>query len=282
MSLTIYSKALYSTWAYYSPDRILFDCGEGASSQLENKSFAIRRVFLSHGHADHIAGLIGLINIRNNAMGDREKELQIYFPAGNHFISELMTYFSRTNRHLRYHLEWIPMTSGDQVKVLGGRNPRHVEAFPTVHASGETTLGYNILEQRQRLRQEYRDLSQEEIVELIKAGRRDEISESYNQKLLSYGGDSVPLRPGPIHSTEVLLHEATFLADEDRKEYKHSTLDEALQAAQSAGVQRKLICFHISSRYRRDVNRAQRRLNDKGLPFEVVLVPPGELTEIGL
>ncbi len=282
MSLTVYSKALYSTWVYYSPDRILFDCGEGASSHLENKSFAIQRVFLSHGHADHISGLMSLVNIRNNAMGDREKELQVFFPAGNHFISELMTYFSRTNRRLRYHLEWIPLTAGDRVPVLGGRNPRHVEAFPTVHASGETTLGYNVLEQRQRLREEFRELPQEEIVELVKAGRRDEISEVYDQKLLTYGGDSVPLRPGPIQETEVLLHEATFLADEDRKEYKHSTLDEALGAAQAARVQRKLVCFHISSRYRRELSSAAQRVKDMQLPFEVVLIPPGDVVEVEL
>ncbi len=282
MSLTVYSKALYSTWVYYSPDRLLFDCGEGASSHLENKAFAIKRVFLSHGHTDHIAGLIGLVNVRNNAMGDREKELQVYFPAGNHYVSELMTYFSRTNRRLRYHLEWIPLTVGERVRVLGGRNPRHVEAFPTVHASGEATLGYNILELRQRLKEEFQDLPQEEIVALVKAGRRDEISEAYHQKLFSYGGDSVPLRPGPIQGTEVLMHEATFLVDEDRKEYKHSTLDEAVEAARAAGVQRKLICFHISSRYRRDLKRTQRRLQQMAIPFEVILISPGDVVDIQL
>lgn len=282
MSLTIYSKALYATWVYYSPDRILFDCGEGASSCLENRSFAIKRVFLSHGHADHIAGLLGLINIRNNAMGDREKELHVYFPAGNHYISELMTYFSRTNRHLRYHLEWIPLRAGDRIPVLGGRNPRYVEAFPTVHARGEVTLGYNVLEQRQRLREDCQDLTQEEIVAYVKAGRREEISELYDQRLISYGGDSVPLRPGPIKDTEILLHETTFLADEDRKEFKHATLDEALEVATNAQVQRKLICFHISSRYRRDLARAQRRVSKLDLPFEVILIPPGDVVDITL
>jgi len=34
MRIIAYSKALYSTWIYYSPDRILFDSGEGASTAL--------------------------------------------------------------------------------------------------------------------------------------------------------------------------------------------------------------------------------------------------------
>ncbi len=72
MKILSYSKALYSSWLYYSPDRLLFDAGESVSSIMGNKSFAIERVFLSHGHTDHIAGLVGLINIRNSAMGDKK------------------------------------------------------------------------------------------------------------------------------------------------------------------------------------------------------------------
>lgn len=277
MKLMVFSKALYSTWIYYSPDRILFDCGEGASTQLENKAFAIRHVFLSHGHADHISGLMGLINIRNNAMGDREKDLTIYFPAGNHFISELITYFARTNRRLRYRLEWVPLNAGDRVTLLKGRMPRYIEAFPTVHSQGELSLGYNVIEIRRRLKPDYQDLSQDEIVQLVREGRKDEITEEYAQKLLSYGGDSVPLRPATVEGTEVLLHEATFLADEDRKEYKHATVWEAVEVAKKAGVKRELICFHISSRYRRDLGKVEKRIAGLNLPFKVTLVPPGEI-----
>lgn len=277
MKLMVFSKALYSTWIYYSPDRILFDCGEGASTQLENKAFAIRHVFLSHGHADHISGLMGLINIRNNAMGDREKDLTIYFPAGNHFISELITYFARTNRRLRYRLEWVPLNAGDRVTLLKGRMPRYIEAFPTVHSQGELSLGYNVIEIRRRLKPDYQDLSQDEIVQLVREGRKDEITEEYAQKLVSYGGDSVPLRPATVEGTEVLLHEATFLADEDRKEYKHATVWEAVEVAKKAGVKRELICFHISSRYRQDLGKVEKRIAGLNLPFKVTLVPPGEI-----
>ncbi|GAI29055.1 unnamed protein product, partial [marine sediment metagenome] len=94
----MYSKALYSSWLYYNADRILFDAGEGASSVLGNKTFAIKRVFLSHGHADHIAGLVSLVNIRNNAMGDKEKELIVYYPKDNYLVSEMMSFLGRTNR----------------------------------------------------------------------------------------------------------------------------------------------------------------------------------------
>ncbi|MCX7750002.1 MAG: MBL fold metallo-hydrolase [Candidatus Bipolaricaulota bacterium] len=280
MKALIFSKALYSTWVYYAPDRILFDCGEGVSTILENRVFAIKHVFLSHGHADHISGLMGLINIRNNAMGDHEKELRVHYPAGSPFVSELIRYFARTNRNLQYELEWIPLQAGDRVTLLEGRMPRYIEAFGTVHARGEPSLGYNVCEVRRRLRAPYRDLPQEEIVALVRAGKKDEISEEYTQLLFSYGGDSVPLDPAAVRGTEVLLHEATFLADEDRKEYKHATVWEAIEVAQKAGVEKELIIFHLSSRYRGDLDGLAREIEEKGLPFKVRLIPPGELVEI--
>lgn len=280
MKALIFSKALYSTWVYYAPDRILFDCGEGVSTTLENRVFAIKHVFLSHGHADHISGLMGLINIRNNAMGDHEKELRVYYPAGSPFVSELIRYFARTNRNLQYDLEWIPLQAGDRVVLLEGRMPRYIAAFGTVHARGEPSLGYNVCEVRRRLRPPFRDLPQEEIVALVRAGKKDEISEEYTQILFSYGGDSVPLNPDAVRGTEVLLHEATFLADEDRKEYKHATVWEAIEVAQKAGVEKELIIFHLSSRYRGDLDGLAREIEKKGLPFKVRLIPPGELVEI--
>lgn len=278
MKLIAYSKALYSTWLYYAPDRILFDCGEGVSSFLENKVYAIRRVFLSHGHADHVSGLMGLINIRNNAMGDREKDLTIYFPAGNHLISELIVYFSRTNRKLRYNLEWVPMQPGDRVPLHEAkRHGRYLEAFATVHSSNEISLGYNIVERRRRLKPEYRDLSQREIAELVRAGKKEEITEEYDQRIFTYGGDSVPLKPVFIRNTEVLCHEATFLDDSDRKEYKHSTVWEAIEVAKEAGVKKELLLFHLSSRYRRDLPKVKEKIEAMELPFKVTFIPPGEL-----
>jgi ribonuclease Z len=278
MRLLIYSKALYSTWLYYSPDRILFDAGEGASSILGNKSFAIRRVFLTHGHADHIAGLVGLINIRNNAMGDKEKKLTVYYPKGNFLVTEMMTFLARTNRRLDYDLEWVPMESGERVEILSGQLPRYVSAFPTVHVHNEVSLGYNVVEVRHRLKPELAGASQREIVALIEREGRESITEHYHQKLFSYGGDSVAIKPAHVAETEVLCHDTTFLDERDRKEYKHATLAEAIATAREARVKKELICFHISSRYKAKIKEIEAASGPyEGLDFEVILVPPGRI-----
>jgi len=278
MRLLMYSKALYSSWLYYSPDRILFDAGEGASSILGNKAFAIRRVFLSHGHADHVGGLVGLVNIRNNAMGDKEKELSIYYPKDNYLVTEMMAFLARTNRRLSYDLEWVPLVAGDRVPLEGGATPRYVEAFPTVHVHSEKSLGFNIVEVRHRLKPELANLSQEEIVTMVRAQGKEAVTQHYEQKLFSYGGDSVPIKPTYVEDTEILCHDTTFLDEQDRKEYKHASLAEAIQVAREARVKKELICFHISSRYKGKVKEIEAAGGHfDGLDCRVTLVPPGRV-----
>jgi len=245
MRLLIYSKALYASWVYYSPDRILFDCGEGASSILGNKAFAIRRVFLSHGHADHIAGLVGLVNIRNNALGDTEKELTVYYPKGNYLISEMMAFLAKTNRRLNYDLEWVPLEAGDRVELLAGQMPRFIEAFPTVHVDNETSLGYNVVETRHRLKPELAGAPENEIVARVRADGKESVSEDYDQKLFSYGGDSVAIKPAYVAETETLCHDTTFLDERDRKEYKHASLREAIACAREAGQEGAHLLPHL-------------------------------------
>lgn len=279
MRFIIYSKALYSSWVYYSPDRLAFDAGEGISTILGNKVFAIEKIFLSHGHADHITGLIGLINIRNSGMGDTEKPLTIYYPKDNWRVLELISYIRKTNRRLKYRLEWVPLTIGDRVEVFSGQCSRYVETFKAVHSDNEVSLGYNIIEQRKRLKAEYRDLLQEEILKLVTAGKREEISETYLKKLVSYGGDSVALDPADVEGTDILLHDCTFLTEEEREDYKHATLSEALEVALRAQVQEALIALHISSRYKQQLKEIEEQLKREhpSLPFRVIFVPPGKL-----
>jgi len=284
MKLLAYSKALYSSWIYYSPDRALFDAGESVSSIMGNKSFAVERVFLSHGHTDHIAGLIGLVNIRNNAMGDKAKPLKIYYPKNNFHICELMNYLHRTNGDLSYSLEWVPLEPGDEVTVFGERgtrNARFVRAFSTEHARHEISLGYNVLERRKKLKPEYRDLRQEEIEELARQGKRDQLLHSYHKIVFAYGGDSVPLDPAKVEGAELLVHDATFLKEEDRKEFKHATLEEAVDVGKRADVE-KMLAFHVSSRYKDSLEEVERRIHrEKDFDFELTIVPPGRIFRSG-
>ena len=66
---------------YYSENKstILFDCGEGTQKQLMKSGISfmdIDRIFITHWHADHFAGLIPLIQTMN--LEKRKKELKIF------------------------------------------------------------------------------------------------------------------------------------------------------------------------------------------------------------
>ena len=112
-----FSRALFSTWLYHKRFNILFDCGEGVATALQNRVFGIRRIFLSHGHADHIAGLVNLLNIRNLGAGDQTAPLQIYYPNNNKLLEFMIDYLVRTQKDLSFPLTWIPIEPNQSFRL---------------------------------------------------------------------------------------------------------------------------------------------------------------------
>ncbi|MCS6859215.1 MAG: MBL fold metallo-hydrolase [Abditibacteriales bacterium] len=248
-----FSKAMYSTWFYYKPDRLLLDAGEGVATALGNRVFGIERVLLSHGHIDHISGLPTLIYARTAGMGDVEKPLTIYYPKGDFYVETLRDYVGRTHRRLTFELHWMPLEPGDSIALEEEQkqHSRRVVTFPTQHVRGRLTLGYHIVERRRKLKPEFAALSQAEIHALVRDGQRDRLMQDYEQKLLTYLGDTTPMHTDQFHNTELLMHEATLVEPEDVKYPVHSTVEEAVAVAAHAQP-KALLLYHISSRYRRD------------------------------
>lgn len=245
-----YSKALFSTWLYHSRFGILFDAGEGVSTFLGNRVFGIRRIFLSHGHADHVAGLVNLINIRNLGAGDQTAELKIYYPAGNKLIELVIEYLGKTQKDLSFNLEWVPLEAGVSIRLEDQKSHVTLETFKTKHSQRYLSLGFNVFERRRKLRPECQNLSQHEINEIVWSKGKDAVSENYNKLLFSYGGDSRPINPDYVRNSLFLCHECTYLAleDDDRDFQQHSILHEVLKTAKDAGVE-TLLLFHVSLRY---------------------------------
>ena len=245
-NLSGFSIAKYSTWFYYKPDHILFDAGEGISVSMRNMIYGIKYVFLTHGHGDHIAGLPGLLRSRASSMGDKAKPLQIFYPQGDRNIAHLQQYLKDSVGRLPFDVNWEELRGGERIPLAACRS---IEAFPSNHTNGTITLGYRILEHRVRLMPCYRRLPQAELMELIKNQGKQRLSESYDHALLCFSGDSMPLSVATIANCEVLLHDATFLTEEDRDDDTHATVDEVLQLASQAEVA-ALGLFHFSARYR--------------------------------
>lgn len=248
-NLITFSLALYSQWFYYKPTRCLFDAGEGVATTLGKKVFAIRHLFISHGHEDHIAGISNLVNVRNIAPGDKDKPLTIYYPRHDRWVNELLTYIQRKQSGLlRYPLYAQPLDAGDEIELEGARRPTRVTAFAMKHIAAELSLGYEIEEQRKVI-----DEANPPSSPLGKGGQRG--VHRYHPVFL-YTGDGYGVGHSPYGRADVAVHEATFLGRDAAKAdawetARHSTIDGALGWAAREDVKALILC-HISDRYTLD------------------------------
>jgi len=268
---------MYSTWVYYSPDRLLFDCGEGISTSLTNKIFAVQKIFLTHGHADHISGLWGFINTRNSAMGEREKPLEIYYPEDSKIIEKYLEFIKSSSNWMKYSLSTYAIDENFKLQLEDGNSRRYIKSFETKHIVNAKTLGYHVMEERKRLKEEFRDLSQNEIRSIVKEKGKDFVTTKYEKKIFTVSGDGRVLSIEEMKDTETLMHECTFLDESDIKGTNHTVLPDLIENVLKAKPKR-LIIYHISGRYKNKMRKIMGELNEKlssnGIELQYVI--PGK------
>ena len=80
-----------SIWMDYRGDRFLWDCGEGTQRQILKARLPlmkISKIFITHWHADHFAGLLPLIETLH--LSRKKKPLEVYAPEASRFIDALV------------------------------------------------------------------------------------------------------------------------------------------------------------------------------------------------
>lgn len=248
----------------FANKHILIDCGEATQQQLVKLKLGlmkIEQVYISHLHADHFMGLIGLINSFN--LNHRQNKLEIFGPPGLENI--IQTQLTECDIRLRYPLEFHH-TQAKEPKTIFSNDKFTVETIPLAHRLPTTGFIFREINVK-------RNIDKSKIVNanipyhafpLLQAGKDIQLEDG---RLLQSAHYTLAPRPGKSyayfsdtgynpHNTkylkdvEVLYHEATFGNDLEERalEAGHSTIGQALRMAEDAGIVH-LILGHLSSRY---------------------------------
>lgn len=252
-------------------ETFLFDCGEGTQRQMMRYgvSFALRDIFFSHMHVDHMLGVVGLM--RTMALQGREEPLRLWGPAGS--TKMLRRAETLGAERAGFPVEYHELSAGESVR----RDGYAIVAFPADHLR-TPALGFALVEDVRlgRFNPEMaRELGVPEgplwgrlhrgIPVTLDDGREIDpahlVGPSRPGRKVVITGDTRPTASTAeaAAGADVLVHEATFADEEAARaaETGHSTAREAALIAARAGV-RRLVLTHVSARYSRDVSDLER------------------------
>ena len=242
-----FSRGMYANWLWHKPLQLVIDAGEGLQIALGPNVFSPSILAITHGHSDHVLGLPGFIAARKFGKGAVDKPLTIVFPEGSVGVQAVREYLGRAYADVVFPLNWVAATPGTSVPL--GKN-KSIEAITVRHTSNEVAVGYRVIEVRKRLKPEFASLPQADIEAAARAGQRDDLLEEIRHVVFAHSGDAMPIDPSLVTDADLLVHDATFLHEPDRRQPIHATTEEALEVAERANA-RALILHHLSVRYDR-------------------------------
>ncbi|WP_414836993.1 ribonuclease Z [Candidatus Nanohalococcus occultus] len=279
-------RGLACNMVNFDGERILFDCGEGAQrSIMENKLglMKISKIFISHWHADHFSGLLGLIQTME--MEGREHPLYIYGPPRTEEFTEKILdtgYFNRS-----YDIFVEDLIEGD---VIAGQG-YEVRPFEVEH--GINAFGFVFEEQKHRKANKEKmkqlglgsspkigDLKQGETIEYEgKTIKPEQVIEEMPGRKVVYSGDTQKCENLVEHAekADLLIHEATCLHEIIEDRHGHTSARQAAEIAKEAGV-KQLAMTHLSRRYLGQEDELEKEakqvfensvLADDGMRFEI-------------
>lgn len=264
VTLEGFSRAAMQTYWRIPEYRIGFDLGAQPWCFMGTPIWC-----LSHTHLDHCAALPAYLARRR----------MMKMPPPTVFLPEPSV--ELVQRMLRM---WSRLDSGGlpcdlQGVVPGDEIPLSRELVLTVHETFHTipSVGYVLWDRRNKLRDEYIGLPQDQIRDLRLSGV--EITREVRKPVVAYLGDSRPegLDENPImYDAELLIMETTFVSPFHRAEkihkHGHIHLDDVVQRQDRFHNQR-IIASHFTLRStRHEIERCVRRalpdlLGDRFVPW---------------
>ncbi len=206
----------------------------------------MEHVVVSHGHTDHLAGLLPWA---------AQRQLQNLGPARVYALAplasqlrEFLALGAAMEGGKPYPVEVVTVAPGETVRV---RPDAALRFFLTSHWT--PTLGVVLYWCKRQLKRELTGLPPEEIRRLRHEGVK--VSETVQVPLLAYLADTGPEvldREAALAEAEVLIVECTFLKPQDRERartYGHMHLED-LRRFLPTSRNRHLVLTHLSRRHR--------------------------------
>eukprot|EP00532_Pseudo-nitzschia_australis_P012814 CAMPEP_0168207412 /NCGR_PEP_ID=MMETSP0140_2-20121125/1495_1 /TAXON_ID=44445 /ORGANISM="Pseudo-nitzschia australis, Strain 10249 10 AB" /LENGTH=642 /DNA_ID=CAMNT_0008133689 /DNA_START=119 /DNA_END=2047 /DNA_ORIENTATION=- len=266
---------------YFVPELgIVFDAG------FHVKSLEPKTVLLTHGHRDHIAGLPVHASSKAKIFAPKK----IHSLVKKFLVAEAQLNYGDEHQTDQETIEALgefdvcPVSDGDEILLprssyTGSPKPIGVQVFTAPHKNGVPAVSYGLYRAKTRLKEEYASLPKSELGALIREDVR--ITESYNQGLLFYTGDTTidllreryeDILPKYKH----IIHEVTFLGqpsselDESTKKKGHTHYSQ-LHPWICAYPETTFVCVHWSLRYSREDVLEFFQQQYGGVPKNVVL-----------
>jgi ribonuclease Z len=228
----------------------LFDCGEGTQITWRQSGWSFRRlgtICVSHTHADHIAGLPGLLHAVANA--GRTEPIALFGPAGTERVVQALRAIAPV---LPYEIRTTELRGGERVALPGGLivscEPGD-HALPVLAYRGDLERGRAFLPERARALgvpiAAWRELQAGQPVSWDggRATPDDVLGPPRPGLSVGYVTDTrpVPALARFLQGVDLMVCEGTYGSDEDLPKAvrnRHMTFREAATLARDAGANR--------------------------------------------
>ncbi|XP_077995859.1 uncharacterized protein LOC144449223 [Glandiceps talaboti] len=225
--------------------KVAFDIGYSTSHSVR-----CNHVFISHGHMDHVSGLVQ--HTAKRLLGNM-KPAMYYVPS---VIKPCLTHAAEMfaimdNKDALKQIQIMETEPGQRIQLPQGY---FATVFRTVHRV--PSQGYILWKQKSKLKEEYRGQAPKDIAKLKQTGV--EVTETQDVPEIAFTGDTTfecfQLKGNEaVLKVKLLIMEATYL-DVDTtldktRERGHIHLDEIIQNAELFQDVESILLMHFSDKY---------------------------------